>query len=247
MRWAERGAGLPGILAALALAASALGSSPIAADDRGTEVLRFSCESQLARRDITLFANGTVRLREGNWQEEPAMFLEELGPDGLASHLELLREIADDTKDDPLEQPMTGVLSGPWAEMCDVYLKLPEQDGDLVYRFSVLEQVPLIVARLVDAAEQLVEDVRPPDPKDRLPQGYEPKFGDVLRSPEGQLFRVLGLTADEKGVELEGVDEPIRLFVALDDLSEAFVAIEERARAVPWDFEGQLRQTPFSQ
>ena len=37
----------------------------VRADDRSTEVLRYDCVTELARREMTLFANGTIRLRKG--------------------------------------------------------------------------------------------------------------------------------------------------------------------------------------
>ena len=59
------------------------------ADDRSTEVLRYDCVTDLARREMTLFANGTIRLRKGQIGNE-WMGLAELSPDKMQAFLNRL-------------------------------------------------------------------------------------------------------------------------------------------------------------
>ena len=67
----------PVLLLAVVGSVLAAGGDPLAADARSTEVLRYECSNQLGRRDVTLFANGTVRLRQGLWEEQE-LYLDEL-------------------------------------------------------------------------------------------------------------------------------------------------------------------------
>src|SRR5512134_204975 len=58
--------------------------------DRSHELLDYECRSELGRRRVTLFANGTVRVWEG-LLEGQRMTLGELGPDELAAVVRRLR------------------------------------------------------------------------------------------------------------------------------------------------------------
>ena len=64
----------------------------------------------------------------------------------------------------------------------------------------------------------------------RLPRDYAPRFGDILINTEGKRYRVLGITCDGKGLEVESLDEPIRIFYQLTDLRTVFVSVEEQRR-----------------
>src|SRR5215217_1069964 len=76
---------IPALLA-LALLPVPLPAAP-PASDRSTEVVRLECASDLGRREVTLFGNGTVRLREGLRGKEEALGLAELDPAELAGAL----------------------------------------------------------------------------------------------------------------------------------------------------------------
>lgn len=175
---------------------------------------------------MTLFGNGTVRLREGLWEEQ-RMELDDLEPEELASTLAELGRIraSIELPPSPLD---SGVVDGQWVERCEVVLEL-EGAAPWSHRFSPYEIPPLAVASLIHVADDLAEHTRPPAGPDRLPADYEPRSGDVLRSVDGERFRVLRPTIDGEGLELQGLDAPVRIFVALDGLSEAFVALESRA------------------
>ncbi len=213
----------PGLLALL-LGGFLLGGSLGRADDRSTVVLSYTCSGELGKRDITLFANGTVRLREGLW-EKREMYLDELGPQALASKLRLLEEIYAAGANDQFTQPIAEGPGGRWVEKCQVTLALRDR-RPFTYRFSRYDVPPLRVSRLIHIAEELAETTRPPAGVERLPADYEPRVGDILRTAEGKRFKVVRHTSDERGVELRGLEEPLSIFVALSELGEAFVALE---------------------
>ncbi len=214
------------LTAALLLALTALASAAGAADRRSTELLRYVCSSEISRRDVTLFANGTVRLRQGLWESQE-MFLDELEPEELAQYLSLLRETRASLDSAVPQLPPTSP-EGDWVERCELHLELP---GAEPARLSLSRyQIPtLAVTRLVNIAEDLADYTRPLDPPERLPAGYEPRHGDVLRTAEGDRYRVVGLTSDGKGLEVESLDAPIRVFYRLEDLNEVFTALVKRA------------------
>ncbi|MEM7584921.1 MAG: hypothetical protein AAF560_16125 [Acidobacteriota bacterium] len=255
-----------GVFGVIAMAGGWILAEPVAADDRSTEVLRYACSNQLGRRDITLFANGTVRLRQGLWDDQE-MRLDELLSEELSSYLNRLRQLhhsadllatgtlrrgelhqgvgarAAQKRGDqqpgfsqPLEPSSTSQTWGPqgeWVDDCEIVLDLP---GDLPgeelqsWRFTALDVPPLAVTRLIQIAEDLADFTRPPSSIDRVPADYRPQRGDLLQAADGQRFRVLALTVDGRGVELEGVDSPMRIFVGLDELPNAFSSVEELER-----------------
>ncbi len=200
-------------------------SAPAAADDRSTERFRYACRNDLGRRDVTLFANGTVRLREGLWDHQ-GMYLAELSPEELSSALERLEEIvAGDSAGEP--PPPQGV-EGDWLERCELHLALAGAAA-WSHVFSPYEIPPLVVSGLIHVAEDLAALTRSPKPPERLAADYRPQQGDVLRTANGERFEVVRWTLDRRGVELMGLDSPVQIFVALDDLDEAFVAREGEA------------------
>ena len=201
------------------------GDEPLAADARSTELLRYECSNELGRRDVTLFANGTVRLREGLWENQ-ALYLDELLSEELASYLARFEEVLA-SADRRTTDLAVNVPSGSWVDACEIRLALPGREP-VAYDFSAWEVPPLVVAGLVHVAEDLAEFTRPVAAASRLPADYEPRPGDVLRSVEGERFRVVNLTIDGRGLELEGVEVPLRIFVALDQLGEAFAALEKQ-------------------
>lgn len=204
-----------------ALALATLLSAPVPVDGepdaRSVEWFYYSCQSELGRRDITLFANGTVRLRQGLWEAQE-LYLEELGPEALADYRHLLEQIHS-AKDWTISGRQS--ISGPWVQQCEIKLELPDLEA-LEFRFDGYEIPPLAVSRLVHLAENLAETTRPLDSPERLPHDYEPRRGDILVTAEGQRFKVLRRTTDGRAVELQGIDQPLRIFVPLEEMSEAF-------------------------
>lgn len=214
------------ILRALLVAAGAAAwHLPAAAEEpdlRSVELLDYDCKSDLGRRAVTLFANGTVRLRRGPPDEE-RVFLAELTPDELDAYVRRLEaeDLAETDRD-------SSSVSGGWVERCTLDLELPERRE----RHFVLDgytPLSLALSRVVAIARKLGEWVEEESPSDRrLPTGYEPRAGDVLERLDGVYYRIVGFTAGGKGVELQGVDQPFTLFVREDDLRREFVALISR-------------------
>lgn len=207
---------IAGVLAGL-LAVTVAG-----ADDRSTVRFEYVCKSDLGGRDVTLFANGTVRLREGLWDQRE-LYLDELLPEELSSVLWRLEDIHRGADQQSTSLP-TVVATGRWVESCEIRLALPEAE-EWSYRFSDYEVRPLEISSLIQVAEDLAENTRPLTARDRIPPGYQPRRGDVLKTAEGERFQVVGPTTDGRGVELAGLDSPVQIFVALAELGEAFDAL----------------------
>ncbi len=210
------------VLAVLGLAWTA-GLTPAAADDRSTELLRYECSSSLGRRDVTLFANGTVRLRQGPWEEQE-LYLDELLSEELGSYVEQLRDVQASAQAPSVDLP-ANAPAGDWAESCEIRLELAGEKP-AIYSFSTYEIPPLVIGRLIQVAEDLAEFTRSPGASDRLPASYRPRPGDVLRTAAGRRFRVVLLTSDERGVELEELGTPAMIIVPIDQLGETFAALE---------------------
>jgi hypothetical protein len=191
--------------------------------DRSTELVRLDCGNQLGRREVTLFANGTVRRREGERGRE-LMALAELGPDELAAFLRRMEE-EDLSEVGTLDRG----VEGDWVERCDLALALPGR-AFRSFRYGRYDTLPLPLARLLRVIEDVAAKVVEPGAAERLPEGYEPRAGDVLRRLDGQLFEVVAETSDHKGIELWGVDQPFTLYIPRDKLRSEFVALVSRRR-----------------
>lgn len=199
-----------------------LGATPEGSSDpRSTEILRYECHNELARRDVTLFANGTIRLREGLWGDQ-GLALAELGGRELEEVLDVLRTV--DLRWVSAPPPS---VDGPLSETCRIRLALP---GDPVWEveYAAWAVPPLAAERLRALAEDLATATESPRRRPRLPDGYRPRTGDLLRSHEGVVWRVIRLTSDGAGVELQGRNQPVRIFVSLDSLAEVFEELVER-------------------
>lgn len=184
-------------------------------------VLRYDCASDIGRREVTLFANGTVRLVEGAPGEEE-MDLGELDPVALDGALARLAE--EDLSEAPAEYH--GV-DGEWVERCALELPLKEGRGPASFRFSRYASLPLELSRVVALAEELVA-VAAGERGAGLPRDYVPRAGDVLRREDGARFKVVGFTSDDRGVELEGLDVPLTVYLAPDALGDVFVEVVSR-------------------
>ena len=94
------------------------------------------------------------------------------------------------------------------------------------FELSIYDATPHALARLKIVADDLAQMTRELVSLERLPETYAPRPDDVLRTAEGFLYRVIGLTSDRRGVELERLDQPLRVFHAVEALSDLFVAVE---------------------
>lgn len=193
-------------------------------DERTIEIFRYTCGNSLGRREITLFANGTVRLREGELGKE-ALGLAELKPEQLQGALHRIQEL----NLSEVEHRQRSV-EGDWIDRCELLLQRPGEPLR-IYRFGRFDSLPLNLSHIVRVAEDLGGKVRDlKKTEDELPPDYEPRPGDVLRRSDGQLYRIITFTGDNRGVELEGVDTPITLIVLRDRMRREFVELVERPR-----------------
>ncbi len=200
------------------LLAEPVGSSPTPArppDPRSQVILREVCTSSLDRRDLTLFANGTVRLRQGRLGAE-RMVLHELGPREMKAYLGRIDSIDLSETESPPDSP-----EGEWTSHCHLDLNPPGHPGSgYDYdRYSVgglaLQRIRRIVGDLLEEASQEV-------PSAAIPAAYRPAIGDRLERDDGVVFEVVGFTADGKGVELTSLREPLTMYVERAKLREVF-------------------------
>ena len=191
-------------------------------DLRSIEVFDLACASPLGRRQVTLFANGTVRLREGEPGKE-AMGLAELNSDELHGALARL----EDENLTEIDRLPRGV-EGDWVEQCDLRLALagrPEKS----FHFGRYDSLPLALSRVLKVVEDCAGKVGGVQAKEHLPEGYAPQPGDVLKRADGQLFELVAFTPDNKGIELRGVEQPLTLYVLRVEMGREFSALVRRA------------------
>jgi hypothetical protein len=194
-----------------------------ARDERSVQVFDYQCGSPLGRREVALFANGTVRLREGEPGKED-MGLGELDPKELQGALARLAE----EKLGEIRQLPRGV-DGEWVEHCELRLALADRPAR-TFRFGRYDTLPLPLSRILKVVEDCAAKVGGVHAKEHLPEGYVPHPGDRLKRTDGQLFEVIAFTADDKGVELWGVDQPLALYVLRVEMGREFIALVPRAR-----------------
>ncbi len=213
---ASSGGGAPG-------ASTGSGTSAAPPSGRSIEVLRLDCASRLGRREVTLFGNGTIRLRDGPIGKE-WMGLAELGPDELQGTLRRLA--GEDLTEATHLQP---VVVGDWVEKCEVVLELPGRQRQRFF-FGRYDTLPLGLYHVQSIAEELGGKVAALRDAEQLPARYEPRLGDVLKRTDGNRFQVVNFTSDRKGVELDGIDQPLHLLVLKEQMRMEFVAIVSRQR-----------------
>jgi len=150
------------------------------------------------------------------------MGLAELGPDEMDG---ALRRLADEDLSETDER--TRGPEGDWIERCELRLALPGKPAR-TFRYGRYDSLSLALSRVVRVAGDLAGKVQVMEGAERLPEGYEPRVGDVLRRVDGQLFEVFEFTVDKKGVECRGVDEPVTLYVLREELRKEFTALVSR-------------------
>lgn len=189
--------------------------------DRTVEVLRYGCANEVGHREVTLFRNGTIRLFDGPPGEE-LMGLAELSPDELTGALNRLQ--AEDLSE---ARHLQKGIDGPFIEQCELHLLLPDRQPE-VYRFGRYDALPLNLSRVLRVAEDLEAKVDDLKDVEELPVSYVPREYDVLKRRDGHRYRIIRFTADNNGVELQGLDQPILLIVLKEEMRKEFVAIVSR-------------------
>jgi len=193
-----------------------------AADPRSEEVLREECLSSIDRREVTLFGNGTIRLRQGPRGHE-TMRLAEIARDEVDALREILLAL-DLTETDPVE---TGI-EGAWVERCTLVLPAGAA-RERRYSYGRFGSHSLALSRAIGIANDLAARAAGnPDRPSAIPRDYRPTQGDRLERRDGEIFEVVGPTVDGKGVELVGVRLPLTLYLRIEDLDVDFLRVVER-------------------
>lgn len=190
------------------------------------EVFLLNCANDHYRREVTLFGNGTIRVREG-YAATPEMWLGEL--DEETTRALILRLLEPDLAEVP---PTTRTVVGEWVESCRYELRL-SGDEPQVYEFQRLDALSLPLQKSLSVAITslgMVDRTRPSNTRGRLPRDFVPARGDILVAIDGRRFRVSGFTTDKTGVELVGVEQPIVLFAPVADLHGMFLSREDPQR-----------------
>jgi hypothetical protein len=195
-------------------------------DPREVVVLREDCRGALSRREITLFANGTLRLREGVG-ETTELLLHELDRARTARFLERLQAM----ELDELASP-PGAPSGEWTETCRLELDRPGYDP-LRVDYERYATGSLALDGLRRLIEDLGDELAGARASAEIPATYRPAVGDRLERADGELFEVVAFTLDGKGVELVGVDQPVTLFVERERIREQFARLAPRFAPTP--------------
>lgn len=210
--------------AVLGLSAAALASEPV--DRRSHEQVRYDCSAGELSRTVSLFANGTVRIRDTGGAT-PGMRLAELAPEELVAFQNRIVEIDLAEVESRVRGPSSATL-----EQC--LLRLELESGEVrEYRFARIAALPLALNRLIVVLDDLVSLV---ETRVRLASGlsvsYEPRVGDVLVKRDGSRFRVARVTADGGGVEIMGLEAPLVEYLAIEAVRVEFHKIESRRRPV---------------
>jgi hypothetical protein len=206
-----------------ALLAAAVPASAAAAGEpspKTIELVDHRCVGDTTEDQLTLFANGTVRLRE-RADERQSMLLAELERRELDGFVARLLEI--DLSE--AESSRSGI-TGEMISQCGLSLALPDRPH-LFFRYGRFDVLPLSLETVRAVLGELETLARTRARHGGLPDGYQPHPGDFVRRTDGEIFEVIGLTADGHGVELSGVNQPVTIYVALADFAAIFVAKEE--------------------
>ena len=211
------------------------GANELGLDLRSVERFRWQCTNELGRRDVTLFGNGTVRLRTGPVGAQELQ-LDELTQEELLDYLARLSRIhrARELHHDMAGAENFGQIDGELGASCQLVLRLPDL-ATVALTMPRLEVPQLGVAQLIEIADELAAFTRPIDRPRQVRADYVPRNGDQLRRKDGLHFRVIGPTSDGGGVELEGLQEPIRIYYRLVDLPLLFEPVEGELDVAPVD------------
>jgi hypothetical protein len=218
-------AALLGLATPLACGAAEPSAGSPPEDPRSRVLVREDCTSSIGHRDVTLFANGTVRLREGAAGQEK-MTLGEATPSEVEAYVRRLGE-PDLGETSPSEESP----GGAWVESCVLLLDLPGRP-ERTFRYGRYSSHSLALQNIVRVVRDIEAEATASARAGDLPLGYEPREGDVLERTDGVRFEVVSFTADGKGVELSSPEQPLTVYVLREQLRRVFVHLVSR-RKVP--------------
>lgn len=192
------------------------------------EVLRYDCESELARRSLVLFDDRMVRLKETTRVEEAReggekLTLHRLDPD---SYEAFLRRLKGERKTEPGDLS-THAPGGAWVEGCRLVLDLPGRERE-EHRFGRYDALSLSLSRRVAITEEIAAMAEEVSQLSGLPRGYEGRPGDILERRDGVLFKIVRETGDRGGWELKGLDQPLTVLAPKGGLRQEFVRLVSR-------------------
>ena len=189
--------------------------TPPSRDRRSIVLIREDCVSTIGRQELTLFANGTIRLRHGP-PEAIQMALHELNPEALKGFETRLSAL-------DLSEAERSTLgpSGEWTERCVLELGNAGLRPDL-FEYDRYSTGSLALERARRIVEDLLDEVRQSIASSDIPSTYKPAIGDRLERVDGEVFEVVAFTLEGKGVELVGLVQPITLYVEREKLRELF-------------------------
>lgn len=191
--------------------------------DRTRELLKYTCSSSFGEHELTLFANGTLRLWEGA-ADERTMSLAELTPDELRAYVERLSRKPYDRS----QQSNAGGPSGEWVEQCSLHLTLASHEP-LEFRFSRVENLSLDLSHLLTIADELLAETKARGTGGGFPNGYVPQPGDILVHKDGSRYRIERFTGDGGGFEISGIESPLVMYIRIDAVIGEFAGLAERA------------------
>ena len=181
-------------------------------DPRSQVVLESDCMTEASRRQITLFANGTVRMRDGLGATR-TMRLVELGDVELRAYQNRLRDIRFDDL-----APHSSGMEGSLVERCKVEVAPPESET-LLFEYGQFDTIPLGLKHVLLLIEDLVVEFESVREAAARPRGYEAKIGYIVtRRHDGARFEIRSFTLEGYGVELEGLDQPITIYLSKGDI-----------------------------
>ena len=187
-------------------------------DPRSRVIVVEDCRSELDHREVTLFANGTIRRRQGPVGAE-ILALAEVGRDKVEAFVRRLAA-PDLTETEAHERSPEGT----WVERCSLELRLPDTPVR-TFRYGRYESLSLALRTVVDVVRDIEAVIGPGQREVELPPAYRPEPGDMLERGDGVRFEVIGPTADGLGLELSSPDQPLTIFVPAADLRLHFVKL----------------------
>ena len=206
----------------LTLVLLAAAFSLAAEDPRSRVLLSQDCGNEFTRRELTLFANGTLRQRDGVGATR-TMRLVELGETELGAYLRRFEEIRFDDL-----APSSSGLEGDWVESCRLTLALPDMEMQ-EFQYGRYDSVPHGLKLALLVVDDLLLEMERSGPRGLArARAMEIEIGDLLvRRRDGARFEVLGFTMEGSGVELQGIDQPITIIMLEDEVQLEFDPAEE--------------------
>jgi hypothetical protein len=210
------------VAALLAVGASDPRPEASGLDARSREIVRRDCSTRLGRNEITLFANGTIRLK--NWSDAgETMQLAELAIDEADAYVRRLAAV--DLRE---SRGATGSgVAGEWVERCDLVLLLPDRPGR-TFRYGRLDTQDLAFSTVARIVDELAEKAAAAAVAGTLPGDYVPRRGDVLARSDGVEFEVVGFTVDGNGIELRGRIDPLTIYMPKSEIQKQFESLVRR-------------------